>query len=142
MQRIHQLNKHSLLPRIHVDNQPNLVKEGVFIFDSEVWSTQKRIARIYGRSIPTVNDHLKKIYNEKELTKALSERELVVTQTEGKKKVARKIFVYNTDVVIAIGFRVKGEWGKEFRIWARQVVRASYDPKDQVQHLVKKEYGR
>lgn len=133
------MNKHSLLPRIHVDNQPNLVKEGVFIFDNEVWSTQKRIARIYGRSIPTVNDHLKKIYREKELTRSLSERELVVTQQEGKKKVARKIFVYNTDVIIAIGFRVKGEWGKEFRIWARQVVRASYNPEDQVKHLVKKE---
>lgn len=133
------MNKHSLLPRIHIDNQPNLVKEGVFIFDNEVWSTQKRIARIYGRSIPTVNDHLKKIYREKELLKVLSERELVVTQQEGKKKVARKIFVYNTDVIIAIGFRVKGEWGKEFRVWARQVVRASYDPEDQVKHLVKKE---
>jgi hypothetical protein len=133
------MNKHSLLPRIHIDNQPNLVKEGVFIFDNEVWSTQKRIARIYGRSIPTVNDHLKKIYREKELLKAVSERELVVTQQEGKKKVARKIFVYNTDVIIAIGFRVKGEWGKEFRVWARQVVRASYDPEDQVKHLVKKE---
>lgn len=133
------MNKHNLLPRIHIDNQPNLVKEGVFIFDNEVWSTQKRIARIYGRSIPTVNDHLKKIYKEKELVRALSERELVVTQQEGKKKVARKIFVYNTDVIIAIGFRVKGEWGKEFRIWARQVVRASYNPEDQVRHLVKRE---
>jgi hypothetical protein len=109
------------------------------VFDNEVWSTQKRIARIYGRSIPTVNDHLKKIYNEKELIRALSERELVVTQQEGKKKVARKIFVYNTDVIIAIGFRVKGEWGKEFRIWARQVVRASYNPEEQVKHLVRKE---
>ncbi len=125
------------LLRIHIDNQPNLVKEGVFIFDDEVWSTQKRIARIYGRSIPTINDHLKKIYAEKELMRAASERELIVTQEEGKKKVARKIFVYSTDVVIAIGFRVKGEWGKEFRVWARQVVRASYDPKEQVKHLVK-----
>lgn len=127
------------LPRIHIDNQPNLVKEGVFIFDNEVWSTQKRIARIYGRSIPTINDHLKKIYSEKELTRALSERELVVTQKEGKKKVSRKIYVYNTDVVIALGFRVKGDWGKEFRVWARQVVRESYDPQEQVKHLVKKE---
>ncbi len=133
------MHKHSLLPRIHIDSQPNLVKEGVFIFDNEVWSTQKRIARIYGRSIPTVNDHLKKMYKEKELTKAMSERELVVTQQEGTKKVARKLFVYNTDVIIAVGFRVKGEWGKEFRIWARQVVRASYNPTEQVQHLVKKE---
>ena len=111
------------LPKVHVDNQPHLVKEGVFMLDNEVWSTQKRIARIYGRSVPTVNDHLKKIYSEKELMRALTERELVVTQLEGKKKVSRKIFAYSTDVLIAIGFRVNGEWGREFRIWAREIVR-------------------
>lgn len=125
------------VPHIHVDMYPKLVKEGVFMIDNEVWSTQKRIARIYGRSIPTVNDHLKKIYREKELIKARSERALMITQNEGKKKVARKILVYNVDVVIAIGFRVKGEWGKEFRIWARQIVRESYDPKEQIRHLMR-----
>lgn len=125
------------LVHVHIDKFPKLVKEGVFIMDEEVWSTQKRIARIYGRSIPTINDHLKKIYREKELMKASSERELVVTQTEGKKKVARKTFVYSAEVVIAIGFRVKGEWGKEFRIWARQIVRESYDPRDQIRHLMR-----
>ncbi len=123
---------------IHVDDQPRLVQEGVFVFDNEVWSTQKRIARIYGRSIPTVNDHLKKIYSEKELLRAASERIVSVTQKEGKKKVARKVHVYNTDVLIAIGFRVKGEWGKEFRIWAREMVRESYNPEEQVSHLVNK----
>lgn len=125
------------MPHVHIDMYPKLVKEGVFMVDGEVWSTQKRIARIYGRSIPTINDHLKKIYKERELLKARSERELIVTQNEGKKKVARKIFVYNVDVVIAIGFRVKGEWGKEFRIWARQIVRESYDPKEQIRHLMR-----
>jgi hypothetical protein len=125
------------LPKIHMDNQPHLVKEGVFMLDNEVWSTQKRIARIYGRSVPTINDHLKKIYNDKELMRALTERELVITQQEGKKKVARKIFVYSTDVLIAIGFRVNGEWGRGFRIWAREIVRKSYNPEEQVKHLVK-----
>ena len=108
------------------------------MLDNEVWSTQKRIARIYGRSIPTINDHLKKIYNEKELLKALTERELVITQIEGKKKVSRKVFVYSTDVLIAIGFRVNGEWGREFRMWAREIVRKSYNPEEQVKHLVKR----
>ncbi len=124
------------LPHVHIKDQPKLVKEGVFIMDGEVWSTQKRIARIYGRSVPTINDHLKKMYKEKELMKARSEREIVVTQKEGKKEVARTTLVYSTDVVIAIGFRVTGNWGKEFRIWAREVVRESYDPKAHIQHLI------
>ncbi len=126
------------IPSVHMDHHPKLVKEGVFILDEEVWSTQRRIARIYGRSIPTINDHIKKIYREKELMKAASERVIMVTQQEGKKKVMRKTFIYNSDMVIAIGFRVKGEWGKEFRVWAREVVRASYDPRDQIQHLLGK----
>jgi hypothetical protein len=125
------------LPHVHVDKYPKLVREGIFILDDQVWSTQKRIAKIYGRSVPTVNDHLKKIYRERELMKAMTERELMVTQTEGKKKVSRKIFVYNSDVVIAIGFRVKGDWGKEFRVWAREIVRESYDPKEQIKHLMR-----
>ena len=129
--------KDEYVPHVHMDKFPKLVKEGVFIMDDEVWSTQKRIARIYGRSVPTINDHLKKIYKGKELMKAASEREILVTQAEGKKKVARRIFVYNTDVVIAIGFRVKGEWGKEFRVWAREIVRGSYDPKEQIKHLMR-----
>lgn len=129
------MNESAVL-HVHVDRYPKLVKEGVFIIDDQVWSTQKRIARIYGRSIPTINDHLKKIYREKELPKALSERAIMVTQHEGKKKVGRKILVYSADAVIAIGFRVKGEWGKEFRMWAREIVRESYDPKDQVKHLM------
>lgn len=69
--------------------------------------------------------------------KAASEREIMVTQHEGKKKVTRKVLVYSTDTVIALGFRVKGEWGKEFRVWAREIVRESYDPKDQIRHLMK-----
>lgn len=126
----------SSIPHIHIDHHPKLVKEGIFVLDGEVWSTQKRIAKLYGRSVPTINDHLKKIFSEKELFKIECERVLVVTQKEGKKKVTRNTLVYNTDAVIALGFRVTGKWGKEFRIWARSVVRDSYDPKDQIRALL------
>lgn len=131
-------NQQTEIPHIHLKEQPHLVKEGVFVVTGEVWSTQKRIAKIYGRSIPTISDHLKKIYREKELLRSESERVLFITQKEGKKEVTRKIYVYNADTVIAIGFRVKGDWGREFRIWAREIVRASFDPRDQIAHLIVK----
>jgi hypothetical protein len=129
--------KDNSIPHIHIDDHPKLVKEGIFVLTGEVWSTQKRIAQLYGRSIPTVNDHLKKIFREKELIRGEAERKLLITQKEGRKQVTRTIFVYNTDAVIALGFRVKGEWGKEFRVWARQIVRESYNPKDQIRELLK-----
>lgn len=126
------------LPHVHIDHHPKLVKEGVFVVDGEVWSTQKRVARLYGRSVPTINDHLKKMFHDKELIRHDVERVLVITQNEGKKKVTREIFVYNTDAVIALGFCVKGEWGKEFRLWARSIVRKSFDPKEQIESLIGK----
>lgn len=129
--------KDSSIPHVHIDDHPKLVKAGIFVLSGEVWSTQKRIAKLYGRSIPTVNDHLKKIFREKELIRIEAERKLMITQKEGRKQVTRTIFVYNTDAVIALGFRVKGEWGKEFRVWAREIVRESYNPKDQIRELLK-----
>lgn len=129
--------KDNSIPHVHIDDHPKLVKEGIFVLSSEVWSTQKRIANLYGRSIPTVNDHLKKIFREKELIKAEAERKILITQKEGRKQVTRTIFVYSTDAVIALGFRVKGEWGKEFRVWAREIVRKSYNPKDQIRELLR-----
>jgi hypothetical protein len=129
--------KDNSIPHVHIDDHPKLVKEGIFVLSGEVWSTQKRIAQLYGRSIPTVNDHLKKIFREKELIRGEAERKLMITQKEGRKQVTRTIFVYNTDAVIALGFRVKGEWGKEFRVWAREIVRQSYNPKDQIRELLK-----
>ena len=125
------------IPHIHMDHHPKLVKEGVFLVDGQVWSTQKRIARLYGRSIPTINDHLKNMFRDKELHRGEVERILVVTQKEGKKQVTREIFVYSTDAVIALGFCVKGQWGKEFRLWARDIVRGSFDPKAQIESLIK-----
>jgi len=122
---------------IHIKDEPLLVKEGVFLVNNEVWSTQKRIAKIYGRSIPTINDHIKHIYKEKELDKNITERLLMVTQKEGKKEVTRKVLVYNADALIAIGFRVQGVWGKEFRIWAREIVRENFNPVEQIKHLIK-----
>lgn len=124
------------IPHVHIKDHPKLVKEGIFVIDGEVWSTQKRIAKLYGRSIPTINDHLKKVFHEKELIKAEAERTLIVTQKEGKKEVKRTVYVYNASAVIALGFRVKGEWGREFRVWARDIVRKSYNPRDEIRHLV------
>ena len=129
------VNKDELF-HAHVNEYPKLVKQGIFVIDGEVWSTQKRLSKIYGKSIPTINDHLKNIYKEKELLQAETEMQILVTQKEGKREIARVTFVYNTDALIAIGFRVKGEWGKGFRVWAREIVRESYDPKEHMRRLV------
>ncbi len=123
---------------VEIDHHPKLVEEGIFILDGDVWSNQRRIAKLYGRSVPTINDHIKKMFKDKELLRVNSERVLVVKKKEGKKQVKRNILVYNTETVIALGFRVNGPWGKAFRLWARDIVKKSFDPKAQVLALLRK----
>lgn len=109
------------------ETHPKFVKEGAFRIDDDVWSTQKRIAKLFGRSVPTINDHIFNILKDKEINEDDSVLEIMISQTEGKKTVTRKTLVYNTDMLISVGFRTGGEWGKEFRKWAREIVRKSYN---------------
>jgi len=47
----------------------------------------------------------------------------LTVQTEGYRKVRRKIVSYNLDVIISVGYRVKSKRGTDFRIWANKVLK-------------------
>jgi len=42
---------------------------------------------------------------------------------EGLRKVHRKVFLYNLDVIISVGYRVKSQRGTQFRIWANKILK-------------------
>ena len=42
---------------------------------------------------------------------------------EGKRQVQRNITIYNLDVIISVGYRVKSQRGTQFRIWANQILK-------------------
>ncbi|MBU0477896.1 virulence RhuM family protein [bacterium] len=92
-----------------------------------VWLAQKQMAILFEKGIPTINEHIKNIYKEKELDKNSTIRKFRIVQTEGGRQVERDIEFYNLDVIISIGYRVKSHCGTQFRIWATNVLK---------QHLV------
>ncbi len=47
----------------------------------------------------------------------------MTVQVEGKRKAKRKIVLYNLDVIISVGYRVKSHRGIQFRIWANKVLK-------------------
>ena len=47
----------------------------------------------------------------------------MTVQTEGSRKVKRKVLSYNLDVIISVGYRVKSKRGTQFRIWANSVLK-------------------
>ncbi len=94
------------------------------LYESETfWLNQKRIAELFGVEIPTINYHLKEIYESGELRAEATIRRILRVQTEGKREVRREIEFYNLDAIISVGYRVNSAQATQFRIWATQTLR-------------------
>lgn len=92
----------------------------VSLQDETVWLSQAQMAELFQRNVPTINEHIKNVYEEGELEKKPTIRKFRIVQQEGKRQVARNIDFYNLDVIISVGYRVKSHRGTQFRIWATQ----------------------
>jgi len=88
-------------------------------FENEtIWLTQALIAELFQVSVPTVNEHLKGIYSEGELTDQGTIRKFRIVRLEGNREVARSIEHYSLPAILAVGFRVRSPRGTQFRQWA------------------------
>ncbi len=77
--------------------------------DENIWLTQKMLATVYGVDIRTINYHIKKIYDDKELDENSTIRNFRIVQKEGNREVSRNVAHYNLQMIIAIGFKVDNE---------------------------------
>lgn len=95
----------------------------VRLLDETVWLTQAQMADLFQKSIPTVNEHIKNVYDEGELFKDATIRKFRIVRMEGKREVARDIEHYNLDVIISVGYRVRSHRGTQFRQWATRTLK-------------------
>ena len=77
--------------------------------DENIWLTQKMMATLYGVGLPTINEHIKKIYADSELEESATIRNFRIVQTEGFRQVTRDTKHYNLQMIIAVGFKVNNE---------------------------------
>ena len=91
--------------------------------DENIWLTQKMMAVLYDVSLPTINEHIKKIYADRELTEEATIRKFRIVQEEGTRKVNRELIHYNLQMNIAVGFKVNNQRAVQFRKWAGQIVK-------------------
>ena len=77
--------------------------------DENIWLTQKMMATLYGVGLPTINEHIKKIYADSELEESATIRNFRIVQTEGSRQVTRDTKHYNLQMIIAVGFKVNNE---------------------------------
>ena len=91
--------------------------------DENIWLTQRMMAELYGVDVRTINEHIRKIYADNELSEAATVRNFRIVQTEGSRQVTRDTKHYNLQMIIAVGFKVNSERAVQFRKWVNQIAK-------------------
>ena len=87
--------------------------------DENIWMSQKMLAAVYGVEVPNIAYHLRKLYEDAELDKASTIKEILIVADNGKNYNVKH---YNLQVIIALGFKIDNERAVQFRKWANQIV--------------------
>ncbi len=95
----------------------------VRIEEETVWLTQVQMVELFQATKQNISLHINNIFKEGELYPDSTVKEYLTVQTEGKRQVKRKLFIYNLDVIISVGYRVKSKRGTQFRIWANKILK-------------------
>jgi hypothetical protein len=103
--------------------EDNLTQLEVRIDDETVWLTQSQMMNLFSSTKQNISLHIKNIFKEGELVQSSTVKEYLTVQTEGARRVQRKVSIYNLDVIISVGYRVKSNRGTQFRIWANGVLK-------------------
>jgi len=83
--------------------------------EKTIWLTQLEIAELFQTTKQNVNLHAKNIFKEGELVTDSVVKDSLTTAADGKKYRTR---LYNLDLILAIGYRVRSPRGTQFRQWA------------------------
>jgi hypothetical protein len=104
-------------------NQEGSIKVDVRLEEETVWLTQDQMAQLFGKGRSTITEHIGNIFKEGELDEKVASRKFRHTTQHGAiagKTQEKEVTIYNLDVIISVGYRVKSQQGTQFRIWATQ----------------------
>ena len=118
------------------------VRLEVRLEDDTVWLTQAQMAELFQTTRNNITLHIGNVYKEEELSPVSNSKESLLVQTEGNRQVTRMRNLYNLDVIISVGYRVKSQRGTKFRQWANEIIKAhllrGYSINYQMQQIEKK----
>ena len=85
--------------------------------DGKIWLNQQQMAELFATSKPNISMHIANILKEKELYKDSVVKEFLTTAADGKNY---NVVFYSLEMIIAVGYRVRGVRGTQFRQWATE----------------------
>ena len=85
-----------------------------------VWLTQAQMTELFRTTRNNITMHIRNIFKEKELDEKSVCKETLHTAADGKRYRTK---IYNLDVIISVGYRVKSPIGTRFRQWVNAVIK-------------------
>ena len=73
------------------------------------------MAELYDVSVPAINQHIKKMLDDGELSEDATIKKYLIVQKEGSRQVEREVTHYNLQMSIAVGFKINNERAVQFR---------------------------
>lgn len=83
--------------------------------DGKIWLNQQQMAELFGTSKPNISMHIAGILKDKELDKESVVKKFLTTASDGKQY---DVVFYSLEMILAVGYRVRGVRGTQFRQWA------------------------
>ncbi|HET7361763.1 MAG TPA: virulence RhuM family protein [Salinimicrobium sp.] len=97
----------------------------VYFQNDTLWLSQKAMAGLFEKGRSTITEHLRHIFNEKELDENMVCREFRHTTPHGAisgKTQEKPVKFYNLRAIVAVGYRVNSQRATQFRRWATEVL--------------------
>lgn len=134
MKNIKSEDKNDIITLNDDDTQSNIIiyntldgKSSVALYatDGKIWLNQKQMAELFATSKQIVSYHINNILKDNELNRFLVIKDFLTTATDRKQY---HIVFYALEMILAVGYRVKGVRGIQFRQWAtRHLLEADQD---------------
>ena len=97
------------------------VKLEVRLDNETVWLTQQQMAELFDKDRTVIGRHIRNIYAEQELEQNITCAKFAHKGSDGDQ--LYEYTVYNLDVIISVGYRVKSARGIKFRQWANKILK-------------------
>ena len=89
----------------------------LFARDGKIWLNQQQMAELFATSKPNISMHIANILKERELNEISVVKNFLTTAADGK---SYNVVFYSLEMIIAVGYRVRGLRGTQFRQWATE----------------------
>ena len=89
----------------------------LYAHDGKIWVNQQQMAELFATSKPNISMHIANILKENELTEDSVVKKFLTTAADGK---SYNVIFYSLEMIIAVGYRVRGVRGTQFRQWATE----------------------